>query len=251
MRRSAAASAASKRASGPSSTAMQTYLALLKELDRRTRRNRLAAYTPYDRQADFHAAGATHRERLFMAGNQLGKTRAGGAEWAMHLTGRYPDWWVGKMFDHPVRLWAAGVTGEGTRDNPQRVLVGPPQQQGEWGTGMIPANAIAGTVMGRGAPGALDSVIVRWGGGGDVQAGESVLSFKSYEKGREKWQGETLHGVWFDEEPPLDIYSEGLTRTNATDGITIVTFTPLLGMSDVVLRFLGAAAVQGLGSSPS
>jgi len=60
--------------------------------------------------------------------------------------------------------------------------------------------------MGRGAPGALDNVIVRWGGGGDVQAGESVLSFKSYEKGREKWQGETLHGVWFDEEPLLDIY---------------------------------------------
>ncbi|TIR67326.1 MAG: hypothetical protein E5X15_28920, partial [Mesorhizobium sp.] len=53
-----------------------------------------------------------------------------------------------------------------------------------------------------------------------------------------------------DEEPPLDIYSEGLTRTNATGGITIVTFTPLLGMSDVVLRFLSAEAVQGLGSSP-
>jgi hypothetical protein len=45
-----------------------------------------------------------------------------------------------------------------------------------------------------------------------------VLAFKSYEKGREKWQGETLHGVWFDEEPPLDIYTEGKTRTNATNG---------------------------------
>ncbi|WP_432421228.1 terminase large subunit domain-containing protein [Mesorhizobium huakuii] len=97
---------------------------------------------------------------------------------------------------------------------------------------------------GRGAPGALDSVVVRHGGGGDVQAGESVLSFKSFEKGREKWQGETLHGVWFDEEPPLDIYSEGLTRTNATGGITIVTFTPLLGMSDVVLLFLSAGEVE-------
>ncbi|TGS78069.1 terminase, partial [Mesorhizobium sp. M3A.F.Ca.ET.175.01.1.1] len=102
-------------------------------------------------------------------------------------------------------------------------------------------------VMGRGAPGALDSVVVRWGGGGDVQASESVLSFKSYEKGREKWQGETLHGVWFDEEPPLNIYSEGLTRTNATGGITIVTFTPLLGMSDVVLRFLTSEEVERIG----
>ncbi|MCV3209270.1 terminase family protein [Mesorhizobium sp. YC-39] len=227
--------------------AKKEYLSLLKELDRRRRTNQLAAYQPYPRQAAFHAAGATHRERLFMAGNQLGKTRAGGAEWAMHLTGRYPKWWQGKVFDTPVRLWAAGVTGEGTRDNPQRILVGPPQQPAEWGTGMIPADAIVHTIMGRNAPGALDSVVVRHGGGGDVQAGESVLSFKSFEKGREKWQGETLHGVWFDEEPPLDIYSEGLTRTNATGGITMVTFTPLLGMSDVVLLFLTAEEVERMG----
>jgi phage terminase large subunit-like protein len=252
MKRSAAVSAASKPSSNRSSksppiTAKTEYLALLAELDRRRRSNQLAAYKPYFRQAEFHAAGAVNRERLFMAGNQLGKTRAGGAEWAMHLTGRYPQWWQGKVFDTPVRLWAAGVTGEGTRDNPQRVLVGPPQQQAAWGTGMIPADAIVDTIMGRGAPGALDSVVVRHGGGGDVQAGESVLSFKSFEKGREKWQGETLHGVWFDEEPPLDIYSEGLTRTNATGGITIVTFTPLLGMSDVVLLFLSAGEVEKIG----
>jgi phage terminase large subunit-like protein len=44
--------------------------------------------------------------------------------------------------------------------------------------------------------------------------------------------------VWFDEEPPLSIYSEGLTRTQATGGQVFVTFTPLLGMSDVVKRFL-------------
>jgi len=173
-----------------------------------------------------------------MAGNQLGKTLAGGAEWAIHLTGRYPDWWQGKVFNKPVRMWAAGVTGLSTRDNPQRILVGPPQQQEAWGTGMIPGDAIVDTIMGRGVPNALDSIVVKWGGGGDVQAGESVNSFKSYEMGREKWQGETLEGIWEDEEPPLDIYSEGLTRTNTTGGIIIVTFTPLQGMSDVVLQFL-------------
>lgn len=173
-----------------------------------------------------------------MAGNQLGKTIAGGAEWAIHLTGRYPDWWDGKVFDKSVRMWAAGVTGESTRDNPQRILVGPPQQKEAWGTGMIPGNAIVEPIPGRGVPNGLDSIVVRHGGGGDIQAGESVLSFKSYEKGREKWQGETLEGVWYDEEPPLDIYTEGLTRTNTTGGITIVTFTPLMGMSDVVMQFL-------------
>ena len=90
---------------------------------------------------------------------------------------------------------------------------------------------------------AIDSVIVRWGGGGDVQMGQSVLSFKSYEKGREKWQGETLDGVWFDEEPPIDIYSEGRTRCQARSGIVMVTFTPLQGMTELVKLFLSEADV--------
>lgn len=234
-------------ASLPASSALKSELAeLLAEKRRRISRNRLAAYRPYSKQIAFHAAGATFRERLFMAGNQLGKTLSGGAEWAYHLTGRYPDWWQGKTFDGPVRMWAAGVTGESTRDNPQRILVGPPERQEDWGTGMIPGDAIVDHTMGRGVPNGLDSVVVRWGGGGDVQAGHSALGFKSYEKGREKWQGETLHGVWFDEEPPLDIYSEGLTRTNATGGMTIVTFTPLLGMSQVVLLFLTSDQIEKL-----
>jgi phage terminase large subunit-like protein len=42
----------------------------------------------------------------------------------------------------------------------------------------------------------------------------------------------------FDEEPPQDIYFEGLTRTNATDGMVYLTFTPLKGMSDVVHAFI-------------
>jgi phage terminase large subunit-like protein len=155
------------------------------------------------------------------------------------LTGRYPDWWKGKVFDKPVRMWAAGVTRESTRDNPQRVLIGPPQLKEAWGSGAIPRDALKHRALGVHVADALDSVVVRWGGGGDVGMGESVLSFKSYEKGREKWQGETLEGVWFDEEPPLDIYCEGRTRTVAKRGIVIVTFTPLQGMSEVVKLFLG------------
>jgi hypothetical protein len=48
--------------------------ALESEKQRRRQENRLAYYKPYALQAKFHAAGATHRERLLMAGNQLGKT---------------------------------------------------------------------------------------------------------------------------------------------------------------------------------
>jgi phage terminase large subunit-like protein len=71
--------------------------------------------------------------------------------------------------------------------------------------------------------------------------------FKAYEQGRAAWQGETLHGVWFDEEPPLDVYLEGLTRTNATGGIVMLTFTPLKGMSDVVRMFLSDQEMKALG----
>lgn len=201
---------------------------------RRLRRDALTRYQPYPKQKEFHASGRTHRERLFMAGNQLGKTLAGGYEVAMHLTGLYPDWWEGRRFDEPVRCWASGVTGESTRDNPQRILLGPPQQRSAWGEGAIPHQCLIGDpAMSRGVADAVDSVVVR-----HVSGGESVVAFKSYEKGREKWQGETLHVIWFDEEPPLDIYTEGLTRTNATGGIVLITFTPLLGMSDVVRLFL-------------
>ncbi len=216
------------------------------QLQTRRARNRLTNYRPYAKQREFHANGLLHDERLFMAGNQLGKTIAGGFEWAMHLTGRYPDWWDGRVFDEPGRFWASGVTGESTRDNPQRILIGPPQQEERWGTGAIPYDAIKDTTPGRGIPDSLDSAVILHGGGADVQQGESVLSFKSYEKGRQKWQGETLNGVWFDEEPPMDIYSEGKTRVQATDGLVIVTFTPLLGMSDVVRLFLSDADLGAL-----
>lgn len=204
--------------------------AISAELAKRKAEYRLTDYAPYPKQRDFHEAGASYRERLLMAGNQLGKTIAAGYEYAMHLTGKYPEWWRGRRYDRPIIGWAAGITGESTRDNPQRILLG---RAGEFGTGSIPKADIIETVSARGQPDLLDSIKVR-----HISGGISHIALKSYEKGREKWQGETLDLVWFDEEPPLDIYTEGLTRTNATGGMVFVTFTPLLGMSDVVKRFL-------------
>lgn len=168
-----------------------------------------------------------------MAGNQLGKTFSGAAEVAMHLTGRYPDWWRGRRFNKPTRWWAGSKTGEVTRDGVQRLLIGEPKNEATWGEGMIPGDDLEDWSRRQGVPDALDGALVR-----HVSGGTSTLGFKSYDQGREKWQGETLDGVWFDEEPPADIYMEGLTRTNATDGLVFLTFTPLLGMSDVVSMFL-------------
>lgn len=202
----------------------------------RKAQNRLEDYHPYGKQAEFHAMGATKRERLFLAGNQLGKTLAGGFEAAMHLTGRYPDWWEGRRFDHPVACWVGGITGETTRDGPQRILLG----RGEsYGQGTIPAKSLHGAPLSRqGVAEAIAIQKVR-----HVSGGISTIIFKSYDQGRQKWQGDTIDFVWFDEEPDdPGIYTEGLTRTNAGDeargGIAFMTFTPLLGMSEVVNRFV-------------
>ena len=174
-----------------------------------------------------------------MAGNQLGKTVAGSMEWAMHLTGIYPDWWEGRRFDLPVRLWAAGETRTSTRDTIQKLLVGEPEREEEWGTGSIPGDTLLDTSRAMGVANGLDSATVR-----HVSGGASTILFKAYEQGRAKWQGDTLQGVWFDEEPALDIYTEGMTRTNATGGIVMLTFTPLKGASDVVRTFLNDAAFR-------
>ena len=116
-----------------------------------------------------------------MAGNQLGKTLAGGFEAAMHATGRYPEWWQGKRFDGPTIGWACGVTGEVVRDTVQRVLVGRP---GQTGTGAIPKDAIAELVSARGIPDLLDGIKVN-----HVSGGQSVIGLKSYLSGREKIPG--------------------------------------------------------------
>ncbi len=193
----------------------------------------LSAYRPYPKQLAFHEAGAAHRERLLMAGNQVGKTFCGAAEAAIHLTGLYPDWWTGQRFDRAVRMWAGSKTAEVARDTVQRLLIGEPRDAGEWGTGLIPKARLLDCARKPGTANALDGVTVAHASGG-----KSSLGFKSYDQGREKWQGETLDLVWFDEEPPYDIYMEGLTRTNASGGMAFMTFTPLLGMSDVVELFL-------------
>lgn len=207
------------------------------ELLRRASLRKLTDYRPYPKQAAFHAAGATYRERLFCGGNRVGKTECGAAEMALHLTGEYPDWWEGKTFDKEVRAWAAGITGESTRDVVQAKLLGPPDRREDWGTGFIPKRSIGDIMTGRGIANAIDMMSVRRSSAGDVQGGWSSLAFKSYEKGREKWQGAALEVIWMDEECDIEIYTEALTRTNETGGIIFTTCTPLLGMSQVMMRF--------------
>lgn len=176
--------------------------------------------------------GSPHRERLFLAGNRVGKTEGVGAyEVTCHLTGIYPEWWPGRRFDHGVRCWAAGDTSKTVRDIIQDKLLGP---KGRWGTGMIPAASILGEPRRR--HGIADAVEILYIQHSSGEA--STLVLKSYDQRRKAFQGTGQDVIWLDEEPPLDIYSECLLRTMTTDGIILLTFTPLLGLSDVVLAFL-------------
>lgn len=204
--------------------------ALLAEVKTQLSREALADYRPYAKQRQFHELGKTMRERLLRAGNQCGKSYCVGNEWAMHLTGEYPAWWKGRRWTRPVVAWASGETGEATRDNPQRILLG---RVDEEGTGTIPARCFGTYGMAAGTAKLFDYLKVRHKSGG-----WSLLRFKYYAQGQAKWQGPPVDLVWFDEEPPEDIYDEGLARTIATNGMAAMSFTPLKGMSTVVRRFL-------------
>ena len=194
--------------------------------------DQLQDYRAYPRQLKFHNAGAMFRNRMLSAGNQQGKTYSAGAETAMHLTGEYPPWWNGLRFDAPIVCWAASKTGEATRDNVQRALLGKPKQLG---TGMIPKRCLVPSLSGmaRGVTGLYDFMYVK-----HVSGGMSMLKFRYYTQDREAWQGPPVQLVWYDEEPPVDIYEEGLARTIATQGSTMLSFTPLLGYTQVVNQYM-------------
>ena len=215
-------------------TNLKRTLKVLEDAAYRKKYWKLDEFKPYPKQEEFFVLGGTKRERLFMAGNQLGKTFAGAAECAYHLTGLYPDWWRGRRFTKSVKAWAAGESSTVVRDTSQKLLCGEAGVDLAFGTGLIPKDLFFDKPsLARGVTDAYDTIQVK-----HVSGGVSVLRFKSYEQGREKFQGETIDFFWGDEEPDEKVYSEMLTRITATKGMGYITFTPLKGMSKVVIRFL-------------
>lgn len=214
-------------------------VALAEELDRRRKLRKIDTYYPpggalsreaYPKHMDFLRAGAKYRERCLIAANRVGKSDLGAYEVTCHATGEYPEWWEGRVFGGFTRIWCAGDTGKTVRDIIQLKLLGP---VGEYGTGMLPGLLIEGTTPKHGLPDAVESIKVRHVGGGF-----SVIFLKSYDQRREAFQGTEQDVIWLDEEPPMSIYTECLMRTMTTGGIVLCTFTPLLGVSDVVKSFM-------------
>jgi phage terminase large subunit-like protein len=190
---------------------------------------------------EWFRATKVHREVAMIAGNRVGKSEAGAYMTTVFLTGDYPHWWQGRRFPGPITAWAAGTTNEKTREIVQEKLLGrltrepgdDPTRPIGLGTGMIPYSRIAAVEKHPQIPNAVKSTWIKHSSGG-----RSLLTFKSFEQGRPAFEGTTVHAIWGDEEMPIDCYSEALMRTMTCDGVIYLTFTPLAGLSELVLQFM-------------
>src|SRR5262245_7703632 len=203
---------------------------------------RLGFYKPHPKQLEFHNLLAV--EKCLRAGNQLGKSHAGGAQMAMDAIGWYPAWYEGHRFDKPVKIerpfeflgWAACTTSATTRDGVQTKLLGDIRQDGGLGTGLLPLDAIVGRpTMARGISDFVDTITLRRETGG-----RALIRLKTYEMDRRAFQGEACDEIWLDEDVSRDndtIYGECLARLAATRGRLFLTLTPLLGLSPIRKRF--------------
>lgn len=188
----------------------------------------------YPKHLEFFRAGAAHRERMFIAANRIGKTIGKAYEMTLHLTGGYPDWWEGRRFEYPryrpLNGVVAGETAKMVRDVIQKVYFGPP---GDMGAGIIPKDAIEKTTGKSGTPNAIDQAWIK-----HVNGSLSMLTMMAYEQKRKPFQGHAIDVADLDEEPPADVYDEVMIRTMTTDGLVMLGFTPIQGVSDVVKMFM-------------
>lgn len=190
----------------------------------------------YHKHWEFFKAGKTHRFRVLGGGNGSGKSFTGSVELTYHMTGEYPEGWEGHTFKKAIKVWVICESGSLWRDSMQQALLGSVGE--ELGTGLIRKELLHDTKSMPGVPGAVGQILVKHKSGGI-----SSVTVKTFEMGRNQFQAATLDLLIFDEEPPEDIYAECVMRTRGVKGVrepgkVMMMFTPLKGLSDVVLRYL-------------
>ena len=193
--------------------------------------NQLEYFRPFDHQREFFRTQSDRRGIL--AANRIGKTVSTCYETAMHLTGRYPDWWEGKRYNKPITCMVAGEGWSQVALVLQNELLGAPdvKQHDSLGTGAIPRDCILRDTMRSDGANCIGVEILHTSGG------KSYLLFANYTQEVRQLQGFKLDLAVFDEQPPDDFFSEIVTRTATTQGMILCSFTPLKGLNGLVSKF--------------
>jgi len=215
--------------------------ALIAEKEYRLKYNKLSYWDQnvYEWQWDLANSTDKSAQILAMCANQIGKTTTGAWITACHLTGKYPKDWKGCKYEKPIKAWGCGISNETTRDILQANLLGDPGNADGQGTGFIPLTDIISTTRKPQVPNAVQTVLVRhYSPTSGKENGVSRLDFKAYEQGEPKFMGRPMDWIWLDEQPDSGIYTQCITRTVASKGRVMMTFTPEDGMTPTIHQFL-------------
>lgn len=178
-------------------------LKLIQELELRRKENPLKYAERHFKQSQFYKAQQPIRALFW--GNRVGKTEIGAMEVARYMLGQHEY----RDIPVPVEAWSVCPSFDAQAETTQKKLLH-----------YLPEQEIADTTTIR--KGIYSSIRLKNG---------SVVNFKSYEQGRSKFQGAGKRLIWFDEEPPHDIWEECVVRQEAGQPLDIIlTMTPIKGM---------------------
>ena len=188
------------------------------EINKRYQKNALLRYNTgkkvHQKQMLFHKC--EKRNRWVFGGNRSGKTECGAVESVWLARGNHPF----KNNKNSVIGWVVSVSRQVQREVAQSKIlhyINP-----DW---IVDVCMVEGRKDGY-ENGIIDYIILK-----NVSGLDSKIYFKSADQGREKFQGASVDFVWFDEEPPEDIYYECLMRVFDKKGDIFGTMTPLKGLT--------------------
>ncbi|MBE7082687.1 MAG: hypothetical protein E7378_03335 [Clostridiales bacterium] len=166
------------------------------------------------KQLAFHMCNK--KNRWVFGGNRSGKTECGAVETVWLARGIHPY----RQNRKDAQIWVVSLSTQVQRDVAQSKVLG-----------YLNKNWIKDIVMISGRKDALENGVIDYITIHNVFGGVSKIGFKSCDQGREKFQGTSLDYVWFDEEPPEDIYKECKMRVLDKCGEVYGTMTPLKGLT--------------------
>lgn len=192
-------------------------LQAIEKEEKRRKSSALARYNKtkvHQKQMAFHKC--EKRNRWVFGGNRSGKTECGAVETVWLARGIHPF----RRNKPNVSCWVVSLSQQVQRDVAQEKILH--YLEKSWIENVV---MISGS---KSSPsfGVIDCIVIK-----NVFGGTSKISFKSCEAGREKFQGTSLDFVWFDEEPPKDIYEECRMRVLDRCGEIFGTMTPLKGLT--------------------